>query len=642
MSTATTAPTSAGAPTQVKPTATGPSRRLLWAILGFAALVRVVVAGFTNLVSANGAVFFLPPARALMAGDLDAGISPVVPPLYYVLVAAVGSLVRDVDLAAQMVSILAGTAAVAVAWSLARAIVGDDEPRAPVLAALFAAVAPFLVRYSAETQEDMLYGLCLGLAALAGWRLLRAPSAARAAAAGALVALGYLTRPEAMGLGGLIGLALLLGRGGPDPADAKGDGESAAGKSDGKSDTPAGAKEGETGGPDAAPPAPYPGFPRRVALGLVVAASFLVVASPNILIARWKLGVWTLSGKAGAILAYGHAGTDDDPFNRIGTGGETSFEEAYGRGASSGTASEAASGEGYMGFDLVSVVGRDPLGFAARWVSYVGELFESLPAASGALLLPLVVGLLIVGWRGADERRRTAARMAVVTLVFYAAALSFFYTSRRYWAHFLPMLAPIAAIGALAIADWVGLRWLRLGRQRALVILTALLVAGAFVHSLRPIAKYGWLWRRGPEREAGEFIGRPEIRESFERDGKRLGVLGVRGPVAYYADATHVMVPNPPRRTEHAPAVGGIAGAGASRRFSERYYLSVIDYARSRNVGFFVVSEKDWWGKARPFAPWLRDEHFQELPWSTHDWSELERDRQIRVYGLRPKGRRGR
>jgi 4-amino-4-deoxy-L-arabinose transferase-like glycosyltransferase len=84
---------------------------------------------------------------------------------------------------------------------LGRRVGGD---RVGLLAAAIAAVYPLLWVNDATVLSESLYGLLIALALIAAYRVIDRPTAGRAAALGAVVALAALTRSEALALAPLL------------------------------------------------------------------------------------------------------------------------------------------------------------------------------------------------------------------------------------------------------------------------------------------------------------------------------------------------------------------------------------------------------------------------------------------------------
>jgi mannosyltransferase len=93
------------------------------------------------------------------------------PPLWYVLEWGVTRVLGEGAVALRLLSALAGTATVPVAWAIGRELQGPPTRRAAIAGAAFVAVGPLFVWYS---QEARAYGLFILLASLAFLCFLRA------------------------------------------------------------------------------------------------------------------------------------------------------------------------------------------------------------------------------------------------------------------------------------------------------------------------------------------------------------------------------------------------------------------------------------------------------------------------------------
>ena len=117
------------------------------------------------------------------------------PPLYPVLIAGVSFVTGNLELAARVINLLAGTLLVMAIFLIAEALYGR---RVAILSALVVAFYPLLIALSASTYSECLYitlmigGLYQGLA----WQ--KTKRVTNALLAGVFLGLAYLTRPEAL------------------------------------------------------------------------------------------------------------------------------------------------------------------------------------------------------------------------------------------------------------------------------------------------------------------------------------------------------------------------------------------------------------------------------------------------------------
>ncbi len=163
---------------------------LLLAILLLALALRVVRLDSQSLwydeaVSAQVAAKGLAELTRWTADDIQ-------PPLYYYLLAGWTRAAGHGEWALRFPSALFGTATIALLWSLARRLFGRRRRGllAAMLAAGMTAIAPLYVYYA---QEARMYTQLTFFGALAGYALLRAVSAAEAAAGGRRVSMWWGT-----------------------------------------------------------------------------------------------------------------------------------------------------------------------------------------------------------------------------------------------------------------------------------------------------------------------------------------------------------------------------------------------------------------------------------------------------------------
>lgn len=143
-------------------------------------------------------------ARLVQQGRLDPTRYGVVGPVYEIVLGIAGFLVRDLLLAAELLSVTA-TAAAVLLWFL---LLGRRaRPGLALLAMLFLATNATLFRYGYSATTD---ALALALQALALWLLLARAGPRAALFAGVAAALAFLTRYNAAVLlpAGLIAIAL--------------------------------------------------------------------------------------------------------------------------------------------------------------------------------------------------------------------------------------------------------------------------------------------------------------------------------------------------------------------------------------------------------------------------------------------------
>jgi 4-amino-4-deoxy-L-arabinose transferase-like glycosyltransferase len=120
------------------------------------------------------------------------------PPLHIVLVAFADLLGLDSTQGQKLFFACLGTVTVVLVALLGRAVARSE--RVGIVAGLMAALYPMLWLPDGALMGETTYGLFLVAALLAAVRLVRVPTAGRAAALGALLGLAALARGEALGL----------------------------------------------------------------------------------------------------------------------------------------------------------------------------------------------------------------------------------------------------------------------------------------------------------------------------------------------------------------------------------------------------------------------------------------------------------
>jgi hypothetical protein len=128
------------------------------------------------------------------------------PPLYPLAIAAMMLVTRHAETAGIAISLLAGAALVFPVYGLAALMYGR---RAALVAGTIVAFLPFAVDLSVVVLSDSLFTLLAASALYTLVRSFRDGSWRFGACSGALFALGYLTRPEGLVLGGAGFLALV-------------------------------------------------------------------------------------------------------------------------------------------------------------------------------------------------------------------------------------------------------------------------------------------------------------------------------------------------------------------------------------------------------------------------------------------------
>jgi 4-amino-4-deoxy-L-arabinose transferase-like glycosyltransferase len=140
-------------------------------------------------------------------GDYRGGLDTVIPLFYPLTVALASVIFQDLELSGRVVSLVFGTLAIPVSFYLGRLIYNE---RVGLFAAFFAAVHPYMVRYSADALAEGLYYFLAPVAVLIGLKAVRGMGVGWMSLAGLFSALAYLTRPEGVGLMVIISLWALF------------------------------------------------------------------------------------------------------------------------------------------------------------------------------------------------------------------------------------------------------------------------------------------------------------------------------------------------------------------------------------------------------------------------------------------------
>lgn len=154
-------------------------------------------------------------ARLVQQGVLDPSRYGVIGPGYEVALGLFGFIVRDLFLAAELLSLLATCASVLLWFYIVRRLAGA---RVALATCLFIATNAFLIRYGYSATTD---ALALLLQSLALWFLLVRPGTRSLMAAGAIAALAFLTRYNGIYLLPAGVLIVLLGGAAEAPASWK-------------------------------------------------------------------------------------------------------------------------------------------------------------------------------------------------------------------------------------------------------------------------------------------------------------------------------------------------------------------------------------------------------------------------------------
>src|SRR5262245_36826658 len=177
----------------------------LAALVVLALAVRLVVGHAIGVIETDG-VSYIAIARQFRATGHP--FDPLFHPLYSMFVALVQWVVGDWETAGRLVATVFGASLLLPAWALARDVMG--RPVALLTAAMLA-VHPNLVRHSSAVLADSTYAFFLAAGIWLGWSALAAAHRAWLPAAGIVLGLAYLVRPEAaLYLVGLVVVTIIV------------------------------------------------------------------------------------------------------------------------------------------------------------------------------------------------------------------------------------------------------------------------------------------------------------------------------------------------------------------------------------------------------------------------------------------------
>lgn len=455
--------------------------RLMAAIFLLALALRFVASGFQDL-SHDAACFYLPNALVLYREGLGAweGMTIAVPPLFPTLVALLAHLFSGPDhwaleMAGLTLSIVGGALIIFPAYGIARWFF-PDHPRIWLITALVAALQILSARFGGDARADSLYALFFTSAVYFGLHVLREPHWRPGAAFGFLVGLSYLLRPEALGLPLLLAVGVIW-------------------------KTAQRLRHKET---------------LEIPSWLGPAAAAILCLAPclawNMLFVHSKLGLWTLSPKAGILLDYDKG--QGDVFGSLNA--DLTMTQHEERLTTPGN---------YREFTLVDAIRQNPGGMASNIARNMGDFFKFLPDVhGGAAFLIFIYSLWFT------TRRRLAApgslSVLFTILLFYALSLSIFYMTRRFWLPFLPLTLPWVASGVVVIASQLGDR---------IKLIVACYIIATLPQTLHHCGVTKNPWRGSAEQLLGEQLlqdlGPGHIYTTF------------KGKLTWYAQGRHLQLP---------------------------------------------------------------------------------------------------
>jgi len=367
-----------------------------------------------------------------------------------------GFVARDAEMGLRLLSAVSGAVLVLPSFMIARRLWGS---RAALFAGLFVALHPNLISFSAAAITESLFSLLL-LCAL--YLFLRGPDrgGTRAyAAAGAVLGLASLVRPESIAILVLFALFALALRG-----------NAGSGAS----------------------------FAARIRRPAAMAVMFAVVLIPYFLLLRAATGEWRVGSKAAVNLSSPAVWRDD-----------LAREEYVYRLNDEGTARriDDVASESAMKI-LWREKGAIASGYPAKLRDGVGLVPRLLSGPVLLLLVPL--GLLGRRWRREDRAAEALLlALGVFPFVFYPV----FRVELRYLVPYLPIYLLWAGAGCGALLDWFAVRVS--ARRAAAVALAALVFLSLVPYTVHRYAVMGKTqpleWKEIGRWIAGEGSPAPRI-----------------------------------------------------------------------------------------------------------------------------------
>lgn len=491
------------------------TRRIMIVCFFVGLLLRFLAAGFQDL-SHDAACFYLPNARALLEGGLGNwdGMTIAVPPLFPTMVAGIAAVLPGEDCgaleqAALLLSMLAGACMIFPVLGLARRFFPEREP-VHHLAVIVTALQPLLVRYGGDARADSMYALLFVSAFWSATALATRPRIKDALLFGLFVGAAYLLRPEALGLPIVLAGAVIVGfvhrrRSGGDAGD----------------------------------------YFRKASVAGVVAFAVLVPSLAwNACFVHHKIGLWTLSPKAGILLDFDKP-EKGDVFGMLNESKTKVMHEEM-----------LTSPQSYKSFSLAEAVMENPGAMARALARNLGDFAKFLPDVMG--VFPFLLFAFGIFWsRG--KVTRSAPWMVMATIAFFALSISIFYMTRRFWLPFLPLLMPWCGAGGLALASWLFKE-----RPRSFTRVVVLTMVATLPQSVYSAGAFGEGWWRSSERILGD-----RLRERF---GAEQQFVSAKGKTAWHAHGSNLLLPtsNP------------LADIAEYMQNREARFL-VLDHARSRS-----------------------------------------------------------
>lgn len=427
------------------------SRRRLVVLVAAAAAVRVLLLLLPRQIRWDEPAYLLIGRSLWSGGGFTLTGAPEVhyPPLFPALFGATWKLVGSPELATNLWLVIAGALLVLPVHALAARVF---DRRVALLAALLVAVFPGLttsILYWGSMTEPV-FVLLLYLAA---WLVLRGVEAGdwrRPAAAGALLGLAYLGRPEAVGwvaslAAAAVAVCWLAGRS---------------------------------------------RVLRTAAIVAALGLGFAVFAAPYVLYLHHQTGRWLLSGKLGITYELGGAVLKSDAER---------YDEIT-------NAIDPESGEVRWESErrFQPAPASRPGSLAAR---IVGNLRRLAARAAVQPVFPIaLLPFVFVAWLGGSWRhRRWAPEAWLWAMALPVVAFVAYHIHQRFFAPAFPALLIWTAAGLTTAGDWFARRWPAARRWAAWALLVAVAASLAVAHgtvlrtqlaTLRDVHREAGLWLR--------------------------------------------------------------------------------------------------------------------------------------------------
>ncbi|MDZ7292974.1 MAG: glycosyltransferase family 39 protein [candidate division KSB1 bacterium] len=388
-------------------------------------------------------------------------LHPYWPPMYPALIALLSVFSHNFELVGRLVSVITGTAAIIPVYILSKELFGA---RTGLLSAFLLALFPAFAFDSTNTLSESTYTFFSVSAVAAGWFALKNRSVWKAALAGALFGMSYLTKPEGLGyvcVYLILATILFIFHWTRD---------------------------------------------RQLALMkimFVTVAATLFCASPYLTYLRHTTGDWTISGK------YKVNRFDLNAINRLSPDNQTSpLDMAYHLG-------------NFHEYDVDTHAGRD--GRASDWASLAKTMAENFYKAlrfaiPGVITAPMfflmALGLAGSHWTWAHAKLHLYLLSFVV--FFWLIVIPFFHINDRYFVPLLPFcfvwigqgtvilskrLCHLLRVSPIKIFSYASARW-------GMTLTAALLIVLSFLPEL------------------GKVIGRSRFSRDFWADAIELKEAG--------------------------------------------------------------------------------------------------------------------